>query len=348
MADTLVIAQEAGAAPAVSGTSQAPPAAETPPALEPSSQVPGLTPASPDPAAGPAEAGARVEPAAGAQSAAPVADAAAGAPAGSQPVAVTDAPAAAGSDVPGTLETIVPDAPPLSAFGYDLQPAVDLVDKGGPVVVILLALSVIATTVILVKVAQLLWLGTGATRRTEKALQLWLSGQHEAGYRHASTSRQPAARVLAHGMRGAMAGVDERVVREDVERIATNEISGLRSYLRVLEITVQTAPLLGLFGTVLGMISAFQALQNAGADADPTVLAGGIWVALMTTAVGLAIAIPVAYVHAWLEGRIERETLQIETALTSLFTARATERSSSTKPALHAVPAERGRAHAAE
>ena len=95
--------------------------------------------------------------------------------------------------------------------------------------------------------------------------------------------------------------------------------------MRVLELTTQIAPLLGLFGTVLGMISAFQALQNAGAEADPAVLAGGIWVALMTTAVGLAIAIPAAFITAWFEGMIEGEKENMEATLTALFTGRATE-----------------------
>ena len=73
------------------------------------------------------------------------------------------------------------------------------------------------------------------------------------------------------------------------------------------------------------MIEAFQTLQNAGSEADPAVLAGGIWVALLTTAVGLAVAIPVAFILTWFEGRIESERLVMEDAITSLFTGRMTE-----------------------
>ena len=61
---------------------------------------------------------------------------------------------------------------------------------------------------------------------------------------------------------------------------------GLEGGFRLLDTIGQTAPLLGLFGTVLGMIDAFQALQEAGQAVDPSLLAGGIWVALLTTAAG--------------------------------------------------------------
>jgi biopolymer transport protein ExbB len=60
----------------------------------------------------------------------------------------------------------------------------------------------------------------------------------------------------------------------------------------VLELISTIAPLLGLLGTVLGMIAAFQALQESGSRADPAILAGGIWEALLTTAAGMAVAIP--------------------------------------------------------
>jgi biopolymer transport protein ExbB len=81
----------------------------------------------------------------------------------------------------------------------------------------------------------------------------------------------------------------------------------------------QVAPLLGLFGTVLGMIEAFQGLQQAGAAVDPSALAGGIWVALLTTAVGLVVAMPASLLLTWFDGRIAGESLMaqrlIDTAL---------------------------------
>lgn len=85
----------------------------------------------------------------------------------------------------------------------------------------------------------------------------------------------------------AVASASERLEAEAEIRFAR-----LERGLRYLDNVAQLAPLLGLFGTVLGMIEAFQALQDAGSQVDPSVLAGGIWVALLTTAVGLVVAMP--------------------------------------------------------
>ena len=207
---------------------------------------------------------------------------------------------------------------------FDLLSAGDLIDKGGPVIVILLVLSVVATTVALIKFWQFYRLGVGSGRNADKALTMWIAGKHDQAADSIRDDENPCAFVLAHGMRGVSAGVEERIVREDVERVAMTELGKLRSYMRVIEATVQIAPLLGLFGTVIGMISAFQALQVAGSETNPAVLAGGIWVALLTTAVGLAIAIPAAFINHWFEGRIEHEKEHMEATLTSLFTLRMT------------------------
>ncbi|MEQ8823990.1 MAG: MotA/TolQ/ExbB proton channel family protein [Filomicrobium sp.] len=218
------------------------------------------------------------------------------------------------------------DTPEAATFlGLDYMQGLELIDKGGPVVIILIAMSVIAVTVTIVKLIQFVWYRVGSTSTMDTALDQWIAGHHKDAYEIASQSKTPSSVVLAHGMRGLMAGHEEATIREDVERIAMTQLGGLRAYMRVIDSTVQIAPLLGLFGTVLGMISAFQALQDAGAEADPTVLAGGIWVALLTTAVGLAVAIPMAFVNTWFEGQIEGEKENMESALTSLFTRKATE-----------------------
>ena len=207
----------------------------------------------------------------------------------------------------------------------DIQFAVDLFDKGGTVVVILFGLSVVAMTVVVIKFWQFAVLGVGSGGNADKAVAMWIAGKRDDAYAAIRSEENPSAFVLAHGMRGVAAGAEQKIVREDVERVALTEFGKMRSYMRVIEATVQIAPLLGLFGTVIGMISAFQALQSAGSETDPAVLAGGIWVALLTTAVGLAIAIPAAFINYWLEGRIEREKEHMETALTGLFTQRITE-----------------------
>jgi len=77
---------------------------------------------------------------------------------------------------------------------------------------------------------------------------------------------------------------------------------------------------LGLLGTVLGMIAAFQTLQEAGSRADPAALAGGIWEALLTTAAGMAVAIPASMALAWFESVADRAQDDMEDAATRILT----------------------------
>ena len=93
----------------------------------------------------------------------------------------------------------------------------------------------------------------------------------------------------------------------------------LESGFRLLDSVAQLAPLLGLFGTVLGMIEAFQSLQDAGSQVDPSLLAGGIWVALLTTAVGLAVSMPTSMALAWLESKVEKERVFLEWAISIIY-----------------------------
>ena len=116
----------------------------------------------------------------------------------------------------------------------------------------------------------------------------------------------------------------------------------LRSLLRPLELIATLSPLLGLLGTVLGMIEAFRQLEVAGNQVDPAILSGGIWQALLTTAVGLVVAIPVVLAHAWLERKVERCGHLMEDAVTQVFT-----RNLQPLPARHEAAADPALNHAA-
>lgn len=196
----------------------------------------------------------------------------------------------------------------------------DLIDRGGPIVVVLLVLSVFAAAVALLKAAQFVLYGVGGMRRpVRNALAQWQAGQPVVGLDALSARQDGFCRIVAAAIDGRLCSRPDQMLREDVERLALEHLAGLKAYLRVLEAVSQLAPLIGLFGTVIGMMGAFQALQAAGADADPAALAGGIWVALITTAVGLAVAIPTSFALYWFEGRIAREQQLIESAVTRVL-----------------------------
>jgi len=201
-----------------------------------------------------------------------------------------------------------------------------LIEKGGPVAVVILVLSAVAMAVTAYKILQFLILHVGRHRPALRAVDLWLAGDHDGAYATVQSSPSPLSRVVAHAMRGLThGGAHIAAVKEDVERVAGEELRALTRHLRMIELISQLAPLLGLFGTVIGMIQAFDKLEQSGAVVNPSALAGGIWTALLTTAIGLAVAIVFSSVSAWFEGRIEAERSLMETTLTGFFAHRITE-----------------------
>lgn len=209
------------------------------------------------------------------------------------------------------------------------QPLVELMTSGGPVVTILLILSVVALALIVAKLLQFAALKVGRHGPSRKALNLWLDGARQDAMVRAAASKTVLSDILQKLMQGAsQPETDLDLLKEDIERVCNARINTLRAYLRPMDMIAQTAPLIGLFGTVIGMIEAFQAMQGAGAAVDPSVLAGGIWVALLTTAVGLAIAIPVSAVVGWFDGKIEAEQSEMEAMVTAFFTGAVAERGS--------------------
>lgn len=211
-----------------------------------------------------------------------------------------------------------------------LLPVADLIDQGGNVVAIQVVMSVVALALVFAKVLQFTVSGASRFARSRQALGLYLDGDTAGALGKVSGHKGMMTEVLALLLKAQTrpGGARPDLLREDIERICLGKIAALRAWLRPLDLIAQTAPLLGLFGTVLGMIEAFQAMQGAGAAVDPSVLAGGIWVALLTTAVGLAISIPVSAAVSWFDGRIERTQQEMEATVTTFFTGAAAERGS--------------------
>ena len=186
---------------------------------------------------------------------------------------------------------------------------------GGPVVAILLFMSVLTLAVTLYKLWQYSASGVGRHRVLSEALELWDAGDAMAASERLQKSRSYLAPHIGRAM-GVQkrAGMDERLDTE-----VAQALSVLERGFRVLDTIAQIAPLLGLFGTVLGMIEAFRNLQSAGTTVDPSLLAGGIWVALLTTAVGLAVAMPTSMLLTWFESRMARERIFADQALRTVF-----------------------------
>jgi biopolymer transport protein ExbB len=199
--------------------------------------------------------------------------------------------------------------------------ALDLLVRGGPAIWAILALSVAMVALVLWKAARLAaggaWTGGAVTAH---AVDLWMEGKSEAAQAALAGRGSYRARLA----RAAMAARSDPTLttaaaEAETARVARALLAEARSGLRALELIAVIAPLMGLLGTVLGMIAAFSALEGSGARADPGVLAGGIWEALLTTAAGIAVALPASVALAWFESVAERLRHDMEDAATRIF-----------------------------
>lgn len=187
-----------------------------------------------------------------------------------------------------------------------MEQALSLIASGGPVVTLLLIFSVVAVAVILIKLLQLWYLRGMYQPHLEQSIQCLERGYLTRAQVVAGPASNPRARIIHTGLHHlASPHAPPQAVRNELTRIANRGVRETSDYLRILEIIALIAPLLGLFGTVLGMIDAFRAMEAAGSQVDPGILSGGIWKALLTTAVGLAVAIPASLAHGGFERGVE-------------------------------------------
>lgn len=189
---------------------------------------------------------------------------------------------------------------------------------GGIIIVVLGLLSALSLTLILVKIVQLLPARSGAAQR-EQAISLWAKGEKDQAQAVVKNGKSPADRVMIYAMKSLAGGFTGPTLHGELLRRGNEEFARMNSLIRVLELIAMISPLLGLLGTVMGMIQSFQALEMAEGAANASILAGGIWQALLTTAVGLLVAIPAAVGATLLSARAESAAQMIENSVGRLM-----------------------------
>jgi biopolymer transport protein ExbB len=135
------------------------------------------------------------------------------------------------------------------------------------------------------------------------------NGEDQKAYELASASKTPMGRVLTHAME--VKDQDRETLETVIVHSTDEEVRELSRYFQVLVTIGNVAPMLGLLGTVLGMIKAFQVIQDMGGKVNAAVLAGGIWEAMLTTAFGLVVALPVVMAHNYLTSRVDQYETQL-------------------------------------
>jgi biopolymer transport protein ExbB len=190
----------------------------------------------------------------------------------------------------------------------------DTLNVGGPALWVIFGISVVLLTVGLWKFWHFIKLGAWNRKQADEILKLWLEKKIEPSD---INPRNIRAKILAQTILAiSNQNYTNDMVREECVRLANKNLNEARRGLRIIDLIITIAPLVGLLGTVLGMIEAFQALQDSGAQADPSALAGGIWEALLTTAAGMGIAIPASILLSWYDSVVSNVQADIENLAT--------------------------------
>jgi biopolymer transport protein ExbB len=190
---------------------------------------------------------------------------------------------------------------------------IDLFFRGGPVMYPLLACSILVLTVIIERLLFWATVDLNINRQLiEEVLELCRQGDWEAVRDKVSDSKDFIIKVLVSGILHR-----EFSMTKAMEATAAEEIRNMRRYMVVLDTMITVAPLLGIFGTVIGIIASFESLSTAGIG-QPQAVTAGIAQALITTAAGLGIAILSVFPYNYFNSRVEKAVLNIEKYATSL------------------------------
>ncbi len=185
----------------------------------------------------------------------------------------------------------------------------ELVKAGGWLMLPIIACSVIAVAII----AERLWsLRTKAVMPENLVAQIWKmhrNGRLRKEHIEAVRKESLLGYVLAAGLQNRHAS--REVMKEAIEDAGRHVVHRLERYLNTLGTIAVISPLLGLLGTVIGMIKVFSEITHAGVG-NPAVLAGGISEALITTAAGLAVAIPALMFLRYFQGKVDYLVLGME------------------------------------
>ncbi|MEH6504280.1 MAG: MotA/TolQ/ExbB proton channel family protein [Cycloclasticus sp.] len=185
----------------------------------------------------------------------------------------------------------------------------DILMQGGWLMVPIIACSVISLAIIGERFWSLSSKKITPSQLVSSVWKLHKANQLDKSRVHSLSVSSPLGRVLAAGIMNQSHG--REIMKESIEEAGRQVVHELEKYLNTLGTIASITPLLGLLGTVIGMIKVFAAIMEYGVG-DPSVLAGGISQALITTAAGLTVAIPTLMFYRYFRGRVDELVIKME------------------------------------
>ncbi|PID27908.1 MAG: biopolymer transporter ExbB [Candidatus Cloacimonadota bacterium] len=183
--------------------------------------------------------------------------------------------------------------------------------KGGFIMILLFAISIFAVAIIIERIIKLKKAKTNEDEFLGDIYSMLGEGDYKKALRLCQIRESsPVARICAKGLWAVDLGMGD--VKEAVETAAGSELHALQKNLGTLSTFSAIAPLLGFLGTVTGMVKVFKRIQETGGGVDISLLAGGIWEAMITTIGGLAVGILTILCYNYLISKIEEITIDLE------------------------------------
>lgn len=167
----------------------------------------------------------------------------------------------------------------------------------------ILACSVVALAVAVERVIYFLRIRSNDQQLFEEVHNRLKQGRIEQGVAVCDQAKGPIAKAMTVCLRNFHKGPAK--IEKVIEYEGSEILADTEKHLRILAAIAQAAPLMGLLGTVIGMIKAFIKIEEVGGKVNAIALAGGIWEALLTTAFGLIVAIPCLLLYFYFEGRVD-------------------------------------------
>jgi len=179
----------------------------------------------------------------------------------------------------------------------------EFLSKAGILVIPILLCSVLALAIFCERMIRFARMRSRGAGLSEKVAALLKQKDVQEALEVAEKSNSPMGRILVQAIEAK--DLDREMLETVLVNATDEEVRSLSSYVQALATIGNVAPLLGLLGTVIGMIKAFMVIQQMGGKVNAAVLAGGIWEAMLTTAFGLSVALPVMVAHSYLVSRID-------------------------------------------
>ncbi len=213
----------------------------------------------------------------------------------------------------------------------ETKSALQFVTGGGIVGYIIMALSVVAVALVIDLVLRIKRDRTFPEALVRHAMELAEQGRAGEILSMTKASDTLFGRIVGGALDRGRYGID--VVRQEVQQIGEKEIFKLRNRVSQIGVIATAGPMLGLLGTVIGMINSFSVLGESKNAARPDELAAGISLALITTCQGLILAVPLIFVHMWLRDRVtqtSQEAAHVAEKLMNLLATGSTNRQRAT------------------